>query len=46
MKAAMMTEAGVIPGVAHFQHLNPASKLRQSSFGAADVQADVVVISS
>ncbi|KAF4176549.1 hypothetical protein CNMCM8927_000723 [Aspergillus lentulus] len=24
MKAALMTEAGVIPGVAHFQRLNPA----------------------
>ncbi|KAJ5958028.1 polyketide synthase-nonribosomal peptide synthetase [Penicillium vulpinum] len=24
MKAAMMTEAGVIPGVAHFERLNPA----------------------
>ncbi|KAL8735745.1 MAG: hypothetical protein Q9181_002692 [Wetmoreana brouardii] len=26
MKAALMTEAEVIPGVAHFQRLNPASK--------------------
>ena len=27
MKAALMTEAGIIPGVAHFQRLNPASEL-------------------
>ena len=27
MKAALMTEAGVMPGVAHFQKLNPASTL-------------------
>lgn len=27
MKAAMMTEAALIPGVALFQNLNPASEL-------------------
>lgn len=26
MKAALMTEAGVIPGVAHLKRINPASE--------------------
>ena len=30
MKASLMTEAGVIPGVAHFNKLNPESKCQHS----------------
>lgn len=40
MKASLMTEAGIIPGVALFNRLNPESKLTDSPHGPTNIVTD------